>query len=60
MYHKTNSWFFVKHLTLFTKCKPSLCEHVLEIARHIFNEKIIAEIRRFLSMFPKPDLREML
>lgn len=30
---------FTKHLTLFTKCKISLCKHVLEIARHIFNEK---------------------
>ena len=52
---------FIKHLTLFTKCKISLCKHVLEIARHIFNEKkITAEIGRLLSMFHKPDLREML
>lgn len=60
MYLKTNS-LFIKPLTLFIKCKLSLCEHVLEIARHTFNEKKIpAEIGRLVSMFHKPDLREML
>lgn len=53
MYHKTNSMFFIKHLTLFTKCKLSLCERVLEIVRHVFNEKISCRNRQIVIYVPQ-------